>query len=354
MKTTLLLLVMLFTLSCQKEVIPTNEASEVYLKEFDKLSKDSVICSHDICVSEDELYREKGSPLYAIEDEAFYLKYKLAHELILKKVIEKQLASTGETFGSYYGKVKASIKVTDDEAMAYVKKLGLSGMNKEGPQWQELKSKIQFDRTNERLWKEFNQAQGNKDILVKIPRKERQTIELPYSKLLPISIVDNARLNVTIVYNPSRLEQRRLLKMVQAVSSYMKTINKKVSWYILPYAQSSSMDAIYQKLLICSVQTDGGGTYDATMEISQGFSSESALLEFLSSRKVKTDRLKTCLESPKTQKMISEINSFMGSSKLNKSVQIIYNSEIESHVPALIQLRERVEMKLKLPSVSRR
>jgi len=157
-------------------------------------------------------------------------------------------------------------------------------------------------------------------------------------------------LKVTLLINPSNRDQSSLLKLVAGVSSYFKRLDKSVGWYFLPVSTESEIDLNYNKTFVCSVELDQGATYLLLTEVTKIFKTEKEIFEYLENRGKSTSKLKSCFQSKVTEKRIQELNVLARNPELN-GARIIYNEEPESQVPGLIDLKNRVDQKLRIKKI---
>jgi len=319
-----------------------------------KMTKDQLMCAQDVCVTEDDLYRERGPMIYSIEDTLYFQKYEMAKNLILQKIIEKKIAGTGETFADYHRKVVEQIKLSDQEVKAFLEKNKITEITPNTPEFFELKNKLIGDRIHDHYMKIFNDYKGKKEIFVNIDSRPRQMVKLPFEQLVGFQVSKGDDLKVTLVTNPSRVELRSLLEIVESISSYQKRMKKNISWYFLPYTDGSPVQKNYEKLFICSMKTDQGKSIKEVLEMSKPFENEQAMFEFLKKRKHKTEPLQTCFNSKTTESNIAQLNSFISNSKISTVSQIIYDNQVEFRIPGMIELKERVDLKLKIKALVKR
>ena len=241
--------------------------------------------------------------------------------------------------------------MSDEEVLNFLKKIKITDITKDSAQFAELRNKLILEKINEHYLKIFNEFKGRKEIFVNLPKKQRSKIELDFKKLIPHLQTKNDELKITLIMNPERKEQKNLLQVVESVSSYLSGQGKKISWYFLPFTDEENSDSIYRKLLICSMDLDHGKGYQTVMDVSKNFKDETQVLEFLNSRKFKTDSLASCLKGKEVKLKISNLDEIIQNQKINKSTQIVYGNEVESQIPGLIDLKDRVEMKLRLKTL---
>jgi hypothetical protein len=71
----------------KKETVQTPD--EFQQKAFDQMGNDKLMCAQDICVTEDELYKDRGTSIYIQEDRLYYQKYEMTKTILLQKIVEK-------------------------------------------------------------------------------------------------------------------------------------------------------------------------------------------------------------------------------------------------------------------------
>lgn len=329
----------------------TEQEKEQFAK---KMTKEQLMCSQDVCVTEDDLYRERGPMIYSLEDTLYFQKYEMAKNLILQKIIEKKIAGTGDTFADYHRKIVEQIKISDQEVKSFLDKNKVTEITPNTPEFFELKNKLVGDRIHEHYLKVFNEYKGKKDIIVNIERKPRQSVKLPFDQLINFQLTKGDDLKVTLVANPSRTELRSLLEVVDSIAGYQKKINKKISWYFLPFTDGSAVQKNYEKLFICSMKTDQGKSIRETLEMSKPFENDLAIFAFLKKRKFKTEPLQTCFNSKATEQNVEKLNTLIRTSNISTIPQVIYDNQVEFRIPGMIELKERVDLKLKIKALVKR
>ena len=350
----LLVFLALINLSCSKKETSNNLSDEFYLKSFTQMTNDQVMCVKQICVTEEELYQQRGSPLYAQEDKLFYLKYKLAKEILLKKVLTEKLQGAGKTVSEYERELSEKSKVSDKEIEDYLKRFQFTDVQKGSEEWMELQKNLSRSKVQGHNLKMLKDFLGTKDIFVKIPKKYRPQIQLPFEKLVKYRVSSDDQLKITMVFNPARREQRNLLRMVESLSDHLIKVKKQVSFYYLPFFSENTTDALYQKIFICSLKIDNGSSYNSIMDVSKTFETEVNVFEFLTSRKIEVNQFKKCMVSQEIAKQAEDFNKLLKNLKLMPMVQILYNDELEFQIPGLIELNQRVEDKMKLKVLQRK
>ena len=334
----LLVFLALISLSCSKKETSHNLPDEFYLKSFTQMTNDQVMCVKQICVTEEELYQQRGSSLYAQEDKLFYLKYKLAKEILLKKVLTEKLQGAGKTVSEYQRELSEKSKVSDKEIEDYLKRFQFTDVQKGSEEWMELQKNLFRSKVQDHHLKMLKDFLGTKDILVKIPKKYRPQIQLPFEKLVKYRVSSDDQLKITMVFNPARREQRNLLRMVESLSHHLIKVKKQVSFYYLPFISENATDALYQKIFICSLKMDNGSSYNSIMDVS----------------KIEVNQFKKCMSSQEIARQAEDFNKMLKTLKLMPMVQILYNDELEFQIPGLIELNQRVEDKLKLKVLQRK
>jgi hypothetical protein len=347
-----LLICLVASISCdQKKSSILPEENEFHLKVFDKMNPDKILCSGKECISEQDLYIERGNGIYALEDQLFYLKYKMAKELLIQRLVDKKLQATGLSFSEYNSKLRASTKITDQEVSDFVKKLDVGSLSPENPKWNELKKKLIDDKLAMHYEKLLTEGKGIESLHLKLTKKERRKVDFDFNKLVTFKSVVKPDLNVTIVFNPMISEYRNLLIMIDSLSNHFSRLGKKINWFYLPFSDSSELSASYQKFFICSQTLDKGVSFLSLMSVNGHLRSEKEMIDFAKTRKFNTNKLNTCLSDKKT---ISKLNQFadqMKKSQLGQGRYIVYDNEVESHISGLLEMSKRIEMKLKLKSI---
>jgi hypothetical protein len=312
------------------------------------MTKDQVMCVKNFCVTEEELYQQNGSPLYAQEDKLFYLKYKLAKELILKKILSEKLLGVGKTFAEYDRELYEKSKISDQDIENYLKRLQFHDVSKGSEEWGNLQKALTRSKVQEHYLKMLKEYSGTKDIFVKIPKKDRPQVQLPFHELVRYGKSSDEQLKITMVFNPAKREQRNLVRMVESLSDYLVKLKKKVSFYYLPFSTENTIEMLYQKMFICSLKLDNGASYKTVMDVSKLFDNEAHLFEFLITRKSQVSQLKSCMASQEIANKALSYNQLLKKLNLTPMVQIIYDNELEFQIPGLVELNQRIEDKLKL------
>jgi hypothetical protein len=347
-----LLFLLVASVSCdQKKTTLLPEENEFHLKIFEKMNSDKILCSGEECISEADLYTLRGNGIYALEDQLYYLKYKMAKELLIQRLVEKKLQKTGESFAEYNSKLRASTKISDKDVNDYVKKLDVGILTSESPQWNELKKKLTEDRMANHYEKILSEGKGLESLHLKIPKKERRTVEFDFDKLLKFKSVVDSDLNITIVFNPIISDYKNLLIMIDSLSTHFSRVGKKINWFYLPSSDSSKVSTSYQKFFVCSLAVDNGASFLTLMSVNGLMRSEKEMIDFAKTRKFNSSKLQSCLLDKKTILSLSHLSEQMKSSQLGPGRYIIYDNEVESHIPGLLELSKRIEIKLRLKSI---
>jgi hypothetical protein len=331
----------------QKKPEVAIQHNEYALKVSEKIGNEKVMCAQDLCVTEEEIYQERGPLIYAIDDKLHYQKYEMSKTILLQKIIEKKLAATGENFSAYHKKIRSSTNVSDEEVFALLNKFKLNNISKDSEQFAELRNKLLNDKVQEKYLKTLTSAGENNEIFVKIPRKQRKKIELPYDKLVSYKTEKDPELKITIAFNPSARDLKNLFQIIESSSGFLASAGEKVSWYFLPYSDEKEASVAYGKLLLCSISLDQGASYKEALEVSRTFDSEKQIFEYLGSRSRKIEPLQKCFSNEGTLKQIASLRDLSKDSGLMNTTQVIYNNEIESQIPGLVEFKDRIVTKLK-------
>ena len=352
MKNRTLLLLMIALSSCQNQKAVTVAVSdESKLKVFEKMEPEQLMCSNNICITEADLYLERGPMIYSVEDKLYFQKYEMAKTILIQKILEKKLVGTGQTLADYQKKIAGDIKISDEEVIAMLKSLKITEITPNSSQFFELKNRLLGDKIRQHYQKLLKDYAGKKGVSVNLPKKNRKNVPLSFNKLVSYQSSGKDELKVTLVMNPSFIEQRNLLESIESVSNYLGGIGKKIGWYFLPYTDNKDQQSNYEKIFICSIAQDKGKTYKTLLDTAKKFETDKKIFDFLTSRKIKTDKLKSCFESKETAKKIEFMKQIVEKSNLVKVPQVIYNEEVELRIPNMMDLKERVETKLKIQTL---
>jgi hypothetical protein len=318
------------------------------------MKPDQLMCAQGVCVTEEDLYRERGPMIYSIEDQLYYQKYEMAKSLILQKIIEKKLAGTGQTFADYHRKISNEIKTSDDDVRKLLKDMKITEVTDGTPQFLELKEKMNGDKVMAHYRKVFNDYKGKKEITNHIGKRARQSVKPQFENMVSYKTTKDDDLKVTMVINPTRFEQLSFLDSAESISKHMSGLGKKISWYFLPYTDGQEAQLKYEKLFLCSFKIDGGKSYRELTSVEKLMESNEKIFAFLKKRKQKTEPLQACLNSKDTQNKISKMKDFVKNSNLLPIPQIIFNNEVEYRIPGMMELKNRVELKLKIKALVKR
>ena len=352
MKKPSLLFLLIAMSACQNQKVETVTATDdSKLKVFEKMTADQLMCSNELCVTEADLYQERGPMIYSVEDKLYFQKYEMAKTILIQKIIEKKIAGTGQTITDYHNKVASSIKVSDEEVLAMLKNLKITEITPNSSQFFELKSRLQGDKIRQHYQQLLKDYAGKKGLLVNIPKKTRKSVSLAYNKMVAFQSSGKGELNVTVMLNPAFIEQRNLIESVESVSSYLAGIGKKINWHFLPYTEKNEQQTNYEKIFICSISQDKGKSYKTLLDTAKTFDDSRKIFEFLISRKVKIEKLKSCFDSKDTAQKIAQMSDLVEKSNLLKAPQVIYNEEVELRIPNMMDLKDRVETKLKIQAL---
>ena len=121
-----------------------------------------------------------------------------------------------------------------------------------------------------------------------------------------------------------------------------------MSWYYLPFEEIAEKNYLYSKLFICSMEKDRGKSYLYVADNSKKIQTQDEILKLLESKKVDTAQIKKCMNNEKTAQQVAAFEKIMNDQKINRSTQIVYNDEVENQIPGLMDLQERIEMKLRI------
>jgi hypothetical protein len=353
MKTLFLLVLLLAITSCENNIKDENHGSlnEIHLKTFEKMSPDSIVCANTTCITEEELYQKRGKFLFSLEDKLFYLKHKLAKDLLIQKIVEEKLLKEGQSFADYDSNLRKTISVSEQEIRKVLKELQVSEIRKDGPAWKELEGSLIGQKVNAHYSKLLVELSGAKDFMVKIPKRFKPTLDLPSNILIPLHSLPGDSFKITIAFNPSQKQQRNLLPLIESVSGYLNDLKMKTSWYFLPFINAEGPESLYRDFFICSLEKDRGASYKSLMNAPKLIESSQQVFDYLNSKKVKNDHLKTCLGSLEIRKKTKLLDELILSQKLVLMPQIIYDNEVEYQIPGLLELKDRVELKLKTKNV---
>ena len=318
----------------------------------EKTSNDKMMCAQDLCVTEAELYQERGPLIYTIDDKLYYQKYEMAKTILLQKSIEKTLSKSGESFSSYHKKIKSGIKINDSEVLALLDKFKLNTITKESEQFAELRNKLLNDRVQDQYLKTLSASSEKTEIFVKIPKKERSPIALPFEALVALKTEKSPQLKITVAFNPSARELKNLFQIIESTSAYLSASGEKISWHFLPYSDEKTASMAYGKLFLCSNSLDKGDSYKDVLDVSRTFETESQIFEFLKSRNRKIDSLQKCFSNDETSKKIAALREISKKSGLMNSTQVVYDSEVESQIPGLVEFKDRIETRLRTKTLA--
>jgi hypothetical protein len=344
-----ILILMLVVISgCQNKSAQVVAPNEYQLQTLEKMGTDQLMCSHEICVTEEEMYQQKGSQIYAMEEKLYYLKYEMLKTILIQKIVEEKIKGTKQTFEDFHRQLKEKVKVSDQEVSQYLKTVGVDNLTPDAPAFVEVKNKMILEKTNEEYLKILNSFKGSKEILVNIQKKYKKPLVLPFAKLVNYENTKNDELKITLMMNPNKPERIGIIRLAEGLTGYLKSTGKKVSWYFLPFSNEENDSGMYQKMFICSMEKDRGSAFKSLIDTSKTFNALEEAFEFLEKRKVKIDSIKKCVQSAETQKRMNEMNEFIATNKLSKVNQIIYNGDIEYHIPGMMELGDRIALKLRL------
>ena len=338
-------------LSCSKTKTEKNVLEELHLKTFSKMSAEQIMCVGQTCVTEEELYRQHGAALYSQEDKLFYLKYKFAKDILLKKILSEKIKASNKTIADYEKELIVKMAASDKEIQDYLIRFEVKDIEKNSDEWLTLQKSITRSKIQEHYLKLLGESKAPKNIMVKIPKKERVQVQLPFEKLLRFNKNADDQFKITLVFNPARKEQRNLIRMVESLTSYLAKTDKKIGFYFFPFSTDIAIESLYQKLFICSLKNDNAKSYNAVMDLAKMLESEANIIEFLSGQKLAVDQIKTCMNSKEIFKKVENYNTLLKDLKLMPMVQIIYNNELEFQVPGLIELSQRIDDKLKIKTL---
>lgn len=327
----------LFLFACQKQKAELKtDFSEFKVKNEETIKTDQLMCVQDICVSEVDIYRERGPLVYALDDKLFQQKYEMAKTILLQKLIEKKIAPTGEKFSDYHRKVKSGISVSDEEVESFLKKLNLSAIKKDSEQFAELKNHLVNEKIQDQYLKTVNEKSNDSTLYLNIPRKQRALASLDYGKLVKHLSSDSDTKKIVIAFNPSIREQKGIFQIVSSLSNLKKEEGKKIGWYFLPITDGKESQLNYEKAFLCSTKNDGGKSYRALLDVSMQFEKDTQIFEFLSSRDKNIAEFKKCFSAESTLKQIEELTAQSKQAGLMNAAQLVIDGEVRSYVPGLI------------------
>jgi len=327
----------LFLFACQKQKIDSkSDFSEYRIKAEEKIKTDKLMCVQDICVSEADIYHERGPLVYSLDDKLFQQKYDMAKTILLQKLIEKKISASGEKFSEYHRKVKSGITVTDEEVQAFLEKLKLNTIKKDSEQFSELKNHLINKKIEAQYQKTVNEKTNDTVLFVNVPKKERPVVSLDYAKLVKHLSSGNDTKKIVIAFNPSIREQKGIFQIVSSLSNLKKEEGLNFGWFFLPITDGKEQQLNYEKAFLCSMKNDGGRSYRSLLEVSMQFEKDAQIFEFLSSREKNIAEFKKCFSDSSTTKQIEELAAQSKQAGLMNATQLVIDGEVRSYIPGLL------------------
>ena len=87
MKKIIISTLLICLIACQKKQPEQFKLNEFRIKKEEKLSDQKLMCVQDLCVTDEELYNERGSNLYQADDKLENQKYELTKTILIQKLI---------------------------------------------------------------------------------------------------------------------------------------------------------------------------------------------------------------------------------------------------------------------------